>query len=113
MATQISDNPDAPGDYPALQALGVRQAGGHVQLLLVNRDRTNGVKPRLVPDGLRGLLRVRLSSVTATSFQSYNDPDLPDAVTTTTKTWPTSGGTVSVPLPAHSVNLVDITAERP
>lgn len=112
VATETTDNPRAPGGYPALQVLGVRQSAGRVQVLVVNRDRTDSVEPGVLADGLHGRLRVRLSSVSAASFQSYNGPDRPDAVTTTVKSWTASGGAVDVPLPAHSVNLVEITAAR-
>lgn len=112
VATQTTDNPQAAGGYPALRVLGVRQSAHRVQLIVVNRDPTNAVTPRILADGLQGRLRVRLSTVSAASFQDYNSPDQPDAVTTHTSQ-STSRGAVALPLPAHSVNLLDITAARP
>lgn len=109
VVTETTGGPEAAGGYPALRVLGVRQSAGHVQVLVVNRDRDRGVEPRILADGMDGPLRVRMSSVSAASFQSANDPDHPEAVTTTVSSWTASGGAVDAPLPAHSVNLVDIT----
>ena len=98
---------------PGATGAGSTAVRDRIQLIVVNRDTDHAVTPHILVDGLHGSLRVRLSSVSAASFQSYNSPDQPGAVTTQTTRTTASGGTVTLPMPAHSVNLVDISAVRP
>jgi alpha-N-arabinofuranosidase len=108
--TDITGNPEAPGGYTSLQVLGVRRSADDVQVLVLNRDRTNAVTPQFVMDGIQGgRLQVRVSSVSAESFQSYNSPDQPDAVTTTVTSQTVDGNAVNQEVPAHSVSLLDIS----
>ncbi len=104
-------NPPATGGagYQALRVLSTRADDGTVRIMVVNRDRELDINTELAIDGLTDGASVRLSTLNAESFSSFNSPEHPDdvGVTTTEKSAPS--GPLQHTFPAHSVTLLEVT----
>ncbi len=94
-------------NLPRLDAIAARQANGHVALSLVNLDPTHPLTIHAHLNGLQ-IHSAEAQSLTAPTVDAINSFDEPNAVVVKPLASQTTGGVLSLTLPAKSVAVVDL-----
>lgn len=109
VSNEITSNPDADGDFKALDVLTTRRDDGTIQLFVLNRDGDSDVSADVaVPSAGSGDITVH--TLNGAELSSFNLEAHPDDVAVSTVTEPRTDSGFAHTFPAHSISLIEVPA---
>lgn len=113
--SDISGNPTRTisngATLPALTTLASRDQAGHLYLIVINRDTGNNVTATINTMQYQHTHSVRVETLNAASFLSYDTPENPNVVQLAQRVQNIDTGAFSYTFPAHSVTAFQLTGK--